>query len=238
MKQQDTPLIKHYGADEIISKLGEFVTPQRRRRIEGVIDDRLQSIHLAIEHPADINNALAAIRTSEALGINTVHIIQPENNAAAIHTLTQGAFYWVDIRFYDSFEHFLSWLKTENIYLAGAIPAANTPLSGVPIEKPICLLIGNEQRGLSDEARIACDLHFSIPMYGMSESMNLSVAAAISLYDTTTRKRSLLKNNGDLSSEQKLFHTAKYFLQSVNRRTINAMFPMNNSKLLHDSESV
>ena len=76
--------------------------------------------------------------------------------------------------------------------LAGAaLNDSPVSMQAVPIDKPLCLLIGNEQRGLSREAMDACQLCYRIPMAGMSQSFNLSVAAAISLYDTTCAKETL-----------------------------------------------
>ena len=61
------------------------------------------------------------------------------------------------------------------------------PLSRIPVDEPLCLLLGNEQRGLSAAARAACDGLFHIPMVGMSESLNLSVTAAIAMHDVLPR---------------------------------------------------
>ena len=115
-------------------------------------------------------------------------------------------------------------MKNEKRVIAGAIIHAEKKLSELKIDKPICILIGNEQRGLTHEAKNACDILFSIPMCGMVESLNLSVAAAISLFDLTQRKRMTLKNNTDLSitTEKKL--RAKYYLNSVEARLAVNLF--------------
>lgn len=204
------------NAQDIIEQLAPFVTERRKAKIQAVLDHRLSSIHLAIESPSDINNALAAIRTSEALGIDTVHIIQPEADARSAKAITQGAIYWVNVVFHDSLEAFVK--NTSNVILAGAKMDGEKPLSDVPVEKPLCLLLGNESRGLSQSAIKHCDLTYRIPMCGMSESLNLSVSAAISLYDTTQRKRALLNKNGDLSKADYLTRQAKAYLQSVPKR--------------------
>jgi len=215
--------IKKYSAETVIKELAPYVTDRRKARIDDVLTHRLGSIQLAIESPSDINNALATIRSCEALGISTIHIIHPEGDAGSIHMTTQGAFYWVDIIYYDSLDAFLEKIKQKNYLLAGGIVDANVTLTDIPIEKPICLIFGNEQRGLSQETRAACDFLFSITMVGMSESFNLSVSAAISLYDTSQRKRQALPTKGDLSPSQQTTARAHFYMNSVKTRLIEGL---------------
>lgn len=213
------PLSEQYDPTTIIETLEPYVTARRQQRIKSVLDSRLQSIQLAIEAPSDINNALAAVRSSEALGISTVHIIEPEGDARSARTITQGAIYWVDVIYHDSLADFLSIIQSQSIILAGGTVNATEPLSNVPVEQPLCIMMGNEQRGLSPEAEKACDIRYTIPMFGMSESLNLSVSAAISLYDTTQRKRQQLKANGDLTPSEYTRLKSKHYLRSVDQRT-------------------
>ena len=110
---------------------------------------------------------------------------------------------------------------------------ADVNISDVPVNNPICLMIGNENRGLSTQAQDACDLTYRIPMHGMSESLNLSVSAAISLYDTTQRKRALLNNAHDLSPTQQLNLRAHYYLHSVNHNTVDILFKWSPHKKQH-----
>ena len=91
----------------LIDLLTPYVSATRQQRIQTVIDGRLHNIQLAIECPADINNALAAIRTAEAMGLSTVHIITPEHTAASGINTTRGAIYWVEVKYYSSLKEFL-----------------------------------------------------------------------------------------------------------------------------------
>jgi len=216
-------LVEQYGAAPIIEALVPFITERRKQRIDTVLDNRLNNIQLAIESPADINNALAAVRTCEALGISKIHIITPENDAGSMHTITQGAFYWTDIIFYKTLDTFLQYISHQDLLLAGAVIDGSVTLADVPVTKSLCLLIGNEQHGLSEKAKTSCQLLYRIPMVGMSESLNLSVSAAISLYDTTQRKRATLKTKGDLSTEQSQQLRARYYINSVNGRLVDGL---------------
>lgn len=216
-------LIQAQGAQRVITELEPYVTSARQHRIDTVIRDRLGSISLAIVEPADINNALATVRTAEALGISTVHIIRPEDSASNIRHITTGAFYWIDVHYHDTFAAFLAHTRG-HYQLAGGTPTAKTPLHAVPVKAPLCILIGNEQRGLSDASQKACTLHYTIPMYGMCESFNLSVSAAISLYDVTLRRRALLGQTGDLTEQAAATLRARFYLNSVNARLPQYLF--------------
>ena len=211
-------LLKNQKPCDIIEALEPYITEPRKQRIELVLARRLHNLQLAIESPCDINNALAAIRTCEALGISQVHIISPDSSASCAQSITQGAMYWVDIHFYETLDVFLNYIKENNFTLAGGSLTAKQTLSNVSIKNPLCIMVGNERRGLSKEALNACDILYKIPMVGMSESMNLSVSAAISLYDTSQRKREILQQESDLTPMQALALKAKYYLQSVSTR--------------------
>lgn len=211
-------LFDQYGSNKIVKALSPYVTEHRRGRIEQVIQGRLRDVQLAIEAPSDINNALAAIRTSEALGVSKVHLISPEGDAGAARAVTQGAIYWVEVIFHNSLTDFLQCMQQQEIQLAGGAVTATMPLDKIPVEKPLCLLMGNEQRGLSLAAKNACAIEYRIPMFGMTESFNLSVSAALSLYEVTKRKRERLKASSDLLPDESQALRARYYLNSLSHR--------------------
>lgn len=217
-------ILLQHDANDIIDTLAPFITEKRKKRIDHVVDGRLNQLHLAIECPSDINNALAAVRSAEAMGVANVHIIQPEGGAKAARTITQGAFYWVNIHYHDNLSAFLTYATDKGLAIAGGTVTATIPLSEVPIEKPLCIMIGNEARGLTSEAVNACDYEYTIPMVGMSESMNLSVSAAISMYDTSQRKRAHMGHNSDLSDSEQMEMRARYYLNSANPRMYPQLF--------------
>ena len=221
--KQHRELLNQHHPSTIIDKLAPYVTDRRKQRIEAVLDGRLQRIQLALESPTDMHNAMAAVRTCEALGVGTIHIISPEGEATGARTISQGAMFWVDIIIHNDLAAFLAFISEQNLQLGGAVMEEGLALHQVAIEQPLCLMLGNEQRGLSAAAKTACDFLYHIPMHGMSESLNLSVSAAISLYDTTSRKRQALQQNGDLSTAEKIQWRANYYLNSVNARLIDGL---------------
>lgn len=209
--------------EKTIQALEPYLTEARKTRIEAVICERLSSLHLAVESPSDIHNALAAVRSAEAFGIYHIHIIAPEGDVQKNNGVTKGSAYWVKMHWHENLDDFLKFLHSENILLAGAVVDADITISALPITQKICILFGNEHRGLSQKARENCKLLFKIPMYGMVESFNLSVAASISLYDLSSRKREFLSGKSDLNLQEQTDLRAHYYLQSVDQRLAQAL---------------
>lgn len=224
MNENTFRLIQSHGAEKILTQLQAYVSPRRRQRIFEVLNNRLQSIQIAMEMPVDVHNAFAVIRSSEIFGLTKVHIISPEKNQTSLRPISKGAMDWVEIIYYQNTVEFLQAMRGQNIRLAGASLKAGHHLNSIPLAEPVCLLLGSECSGLTPTAEQACDWRFKIPMFGMTESFNLSVAAAISLYETTARKRNLLNKSGDLDPQEWQNLQACYFLNSVNPRLINALF--------------
>jgi len=207
-------LLEKVDPIEIIEALKPHLTKARKERIEPILDNRLHTIHVAIENPTDIHNALAIVRTSEAFGIMHLHLIGKPRKKKGKQTM-QGADKWVEIHYYTDLGKFLNYMKRENLLLYGATPKGHTTLSKLPINQPFCLFFGNEMLGLTDDALESCDETYQIPMYGLSESFNLSVSAAISLYDVTSRKRGTLQAAGDLSQKQQLEEKALFYFKTI-----------------------
>ncbi|MCP4475201.1 MAG: RNA methyltransferase [Gammaproteobacteria bacterium] len=213
------------GYETLSAKLAPYLTAARKEKIEMLLPKRLNSIHLAVEAPSDPHNAAAVVRSCEALGVMNAHVIEAEGRALHAKRTTQGAFHWIHTHHHNAFEQFLQQLKhrQSTIVLAGATMDGDQPLSQLPLEQPLCLLFGNENRGLSPQARQACDLIYHIPMFGMSESLNLSVSAAISLYDVTTRKRQQLQQSGDLTADEIAQLRLHYYANSLEKRLVTQL---------------
>lgn len=210
-----------YPPQHIIDTLSPFVTPRRQQRIADVVSTRLGGIHVALENPYDPHNAAAVIRNCEAMGVYNLHVIGGQAEGFRSQGVTQGSHHWIHLNFYQNLDEFRA--KTQGFLIAGACMDGETTLQAVPVEKPVCILLGNEHDGLSPEAIALCDITYRIPMYGMSESFNLSVSAGISLYDLSQRKRQLCGAT-DLEIVEASTLTANYYLNSVESRLIEQLF--------------
>jgi tRNA (guanosine-2'-O-)-methyltransferase len=216
-------LIARHGPARVVEVLTPYLTETRRARIEEVLMSRIGSVEVAIEAPSDPHNAAAVVRTCEALGAMTVHVIAAEGDVLHKKRTTQGAYHWVHTRKHADLDGFVEDMRSRRLVLAGACVDADTPLRALPIDRPLCLLFGNEHRGLSDSARAACDERYSIALYGMSESLNLSVSAAISLYDVLGRMRVALGKDGDLDDGALSIERAIGYVRSVDERLLRGL---------------
>ena len=197
-----------------------FLSETRLERIESLLRGRLGSVWPAVEHPQDPHNAAAVVRTSEALGAMRVDVVAAIDDALHARKTTQGAFHWVETYHHGDLSAFLGSFPRDEVLLAGAIMGGEHAVAELPVDRPVCVMFGNESDGLTEAAIEACDVTFRIPMYGMSESLNLSVSAAIAMYDLSTRRRALLGSEGDLEGAALAHERARCFARSVEERML------------------
>ncbi|NVB42126.1 RNA methyltransferase [Pseudenhygromyxa sp. WMMC2535] len=221
-------MIAHYGADALTEALEPFVSERRLARIEAVLDARLTSVEVAVERPYDPHNAAAVVRSAEALGAWGVHVIAASERIVRNRSTTAGTGEWLEVSSYGDLDAFLGSARARGMTLAGACVDATHMLDELPLDRPICLLFGNEHAGLSPAAQAACELRYRIPIHGFAESYNLSVSAALSLYSLTARKRAALGRAGDLdaSDPRRAGERLRWIVQSVDPRHVRARFPL------------
>lgn len=201
--------------DEIIASLKEVVAEVRCRRIDQVAAGRLAGVMLVLEDLHDPHNGGAALRSCEAVGLCEVHVIQRQDRFRTSSKITQGCDKWLDVVQHRDSTECLTALRRRGYRLYAAVPSATKRLEDLDPLVPAAFLIGNEHAGLSAEARALCDDQFTIPMHGFSESMNLSVATAITLYTHTSRRRAALGADGDLGPERLAELRARYYVRDV-----------------------
>jgi len=220
-------LIDHYISQFTPAKIIEILTPyltkSRIRRINEVLGKRIPSVTVATECPSDPRNAAAIVRTGESLGITSVHTITSKINSLNAKLTTQGAFYWINTYHHQNLDAFLACMRQQEFVIAGAVTDAELTPEEIPVDKPICLFFGNERLGLSSQARSVCDIFFTIPMFGMSESLNLSVSAAISLYEVLKRKREPIGNIENIQKQSFDLERARYYARSVEPRLLKGL---------------
>jgi tRNA (guanosine-2'-O-)-methyltransferase len=216
-------VIARHGATRVVEALAPWIKPERIERIERVLSARMDGVHVAVERPADPYNAAAIVRTSEALGALHMHVVAAPEDTLHRRKTTQGAFRWLHTYHHSELRGLLARLRTDGVRLCGALMAGTHTHDQLPIEGPLCLLFGNEGTGLSEAALAACDLTFRIPMYGMSESLNLSVSAALALQSVVSRRRAWLGQLGDMRDDRLLLERARLYARCVDPRTLAAI---------------
>lgn len=182
-------------SENLINYLNSFVTDQRAQLFNDVIKDRTRYITVVLE---DINhpyNASAILRTCDCFGIQDVHIIENENKYEVNPFVALGANRWIDINKYNKSENntleTIEKLKKENYRIVATTPHINdVSLDEFDITKgKTALFFGTELHGLSKTVIDNADDFIKIPMFGFTESFNISVSAAIILYQLVQKVR-------------------------------------------------
>ncbi len=180
------------------------VRPERWAKIEGVLNRRLGAVRVVVENLHHPHNTSAVLRTCEALGIQHVHAVETAEDFTFSRRITLGAHKWLSLHRHESFAACAEELHALGFRLHAAMldPSA-LPLEDLPVREPLALVLGNEKEGVSPGARALCDGAYIIPMAGFAQSLNISVAAAVSLYSVTRRVRELRPDGGLLCPEER-----------------------------------
>lgn len=162
----------------------------REERIKKILEGRRKDLALVLENLSEENNISAILRTAEAFGVELVCIIYPKGEKPRISKgATSGAYKWLKIKYYKSTGRCFNYLKNLGFRLIGALV---DPETEVLWEKKfggkIAIIVGNEVNGLSKEARKQVDQNIYLPMFGLTESLNVGVAAGIFLYEVIRQK--------------------------------------------------
>ncbi|MBW6499254.1 MAG: RNA methyltransferase [Bacteroidales bacterium] len=180
----------------VIGFLSDFVTPARLEKIQQVLSGRTRHVTIVLEDIYQPQNASAVLRSCECFGVQDVHIIENRNEYEINPEVVMGANKWLNLHRYSDGEFntktCLTKLKQQGYQLVATSPHEHdfTP-SDLPLDKPVALMFGTEQEGLSTLAQQMADHFLRIPMAGFTESFNISVSAAVCLYELTNR----LKNS-------------------------------------------
>jgi len=163
----------------------QYISDRRRDLLEQVLSQRTRHITMVLEDIYQSQNASAVIRTCECMGVQDIHIIENESKFSVNKDVVKGSIKWVDIMKYqkeNGADLCFEQLKQKGYKILVTDPSPDgVSIYDVDIHEKIALVMGNELKGTSDRAISHADLKVKIPMYGFTESMNISVSAAICL---------------------------------------------------------
>jgi len=180
---------------ELISYLSSFVTEERVELFQTKIKERSRHLTVVLEDVFQSRNISAAMRSADCFGLQDIHIIENKNKFISDKTVSLGAGEWLSI-FHHNKEKNNTKLCIENLKKQGYQIIATTPnnsditLDEVDIENnKIAILLGTELTGLSNEALRLADKKMKIEMHGFTESLNISVSAAICCQNLSNKMR-------------------------------------------------
>lgn len=167
-----------------------FLTPQRYARMLDVLDRRQPDLTVLLESVHDPHNAGAVTRSCEAVGVGVLHLVEAVEPAPApSRGTTASAHLWMQVRRHASVAAAYAALRAEGFTIvAAAIAEDACEPWAVDFARATALVLGNEQRGVSTDAADAADLRVMIPMQGMVQSLNLSVAAGVLLFEAMRQR--------------------------------------------------
>ncbi len=204
-------------------RLGEpgFLLPERKERIDRAVANRTRTLAVVMEAFCDPQNVNAVFRTCDAFGVQEVHVVEgPMKPYDRNRKISQNADKWLDVARWKSTAECLAALKGRGFALyATHLGARSGPLAELSFAGKVALVFGNESRGVSDEALARADACYAIPMRGFVQSLNVSVAAAVSLAHAVERRERERGRHGDLEDAEAEALRQRFYLLAVKQRS-------------------
>ena len=175
---------------ELRHYLASFMSDHRRQLLPRLLLNRTRHLAVVVEDVFQTHNASACLRSCDCFGVQDVHIIENQNQYLVNENVALGASQWLTLQRYQDTTACLQSLKSRGYAIVMTSPhETDCDLETYDISRPTALVFGNEKSGASDAVRQNADHVMSIPMYGFTESFNISVAVAICLHHLVWRLR-------------------------------------------------
>ena len=177
---------------KVLAAFYEIITPNKKEMFDRIAADRTKHLTIVMENIYQEHNASAVLRSCDCFGLQDLHVIEKDNTYKIQRDIALGAGRWVDMYNYDDSENVtkdcLNDLKSKGYKIVATTPHTDSQtIYDLDLTQPIALVFGTERRGISEEVVEMADEFVKIPMYGFTESFNISVSVAIVL--NTLRQR-------------------------------------------------
>lgn len=173
---------------QLFNYLQSFLSDNRKKLFNEVIAKRTRHFTVITEDVFQLHNTSAVMRSCDVFGIQDLHVIEERFGKNIDKEIAMGAQKWVNIKRYDTTERCIDSLREDNYQIIATTPHNDSQLlHEFDITKKSALFFGTEKEGLSDTVLKEADGFLKIPMYGFTESLNISVSAAIILQSLVTK---------------------------------------------------
>lgn len=170
---------------KVLQEFQKMITSSKLDIIERVASERTRHITVVLEDIVKEFNSSAVIRSCDCFGIQELHIIAENQKFEIQREIARGAGTWVDVLPYSGNDsptsRAISGLKNKGYKIIATSPHAEKTIDQISVNEPIAIAFGTERRGISDTLLAHADEIVKIPMYGFTESFNISVSVAIIL---------------------------------------------------------
>ncbi len=206
---------------EVLAFLSTYLTDNRKQLFSQVIQYRTRHITVVLEDIYQPHNASAVLRSADLTGIQDIHIIENRNQYEVNPEVAMGSSKWLNlIKYNDSEENTLKAydaLRKQGYRIIATTPhTEDKNLDEISLDGKMALVFGTELKGLSETAIQNADEYLRIPMYGFTESYNISVSAALTLF-TLTEKLRKSEISWQLSEDEKLDILLEWTRRSIKR---------------------
>lgn len=195
--------------DKLLEYLLDFLTPERKVLFERILDQRTRYLTVVLEDLYQAQNASAVLRTADCFGVHDVHVIENRNLFNVDREVAMGSSKWLNVKKFTGQEHnsldAIHHLREQGYRIVATTPhEGSTNLEDFNLKKgKTALVFGTELTGISDVVKNEADEFLKIPMYGFTESFNISVSAAIILHHLRHLLNSNQTINWQLTEQEK-----------------------------------
>ncbi|HKJ41813.1 MAG TPA: RNA methyltransferase [Sunxiuqinia sp.] len=194
---------------QLITYLSDFLTPERKELFERILDLRTRYLTVVLEDIYQPQNASAVLRSVDCFGLQDVHVVENRNVFTVDREVAMGASKWLNVSKYNQFENnsleAVRQLRKNGYRIVATTPHdGDTNLEDFDLGKgKTTLVFGTELTGISETVKNEADEFLKIPMYGFTESFNISVSAAIILHHLSLKLRDDPEIEWRLSEDEK-----------------------------------
>jgi len=192
----------------LLEKFYEHISDNKKEKFDTYVQDRTRHVTVVLENIFQPHNAAAVLRSCDCFGVQDVHIIENFNKYEPNKEIDMGSSKWLDTIKYSRTENntteCIQALKAKGYKIVATTPHTDDcMIEDLPLDQPIALMFGTELTGLTDEALEQADAYVRLPMYGFTESYNISVSVALALFSVTERMRKDENVNWELSEDER-----------------------------------
>lgn len=171
-------------SERLYQILSEHLTERKRNLFDAVANQRTRHLTLVMEDIYQTHNSSAIVRSMESWGVQDIYSIENRNSFHLHRRIARGAYDWLTLHQYNSHKNntleCINDLKNKGYKIVATTLHDNAkPLEELDISQKTAIVMGTELTGVSDEIKMTADEHVIIPMYGFTESLNVSVASAV-----------------------------------------------------------
>lgn len=200
---------------DLLNYLESYLTERRRELFKEVLSNRTKHFTVVTEDVYQLHNTSAVMRTCDIFGIQDLHVVEELEGKRIDKEIAMGAQKWVDLYRYNNIDQCIAALKRQGYRIVATTPHKDSQfLEDFDVTQKAAFFFGKESDGLSEKVFSQADSFLKIPMYGFTESLNISVSAAIILQQLVAKLRNT-NVNWQLSEEEQLLKRMDWTKKTV-----------------------